>query len=68
MVRGSLNLVSLLFVSLQGSYSYLQSGWITGIAVIVIAFVALYFTEETYGKDLNYIETTGQPLPWGGGV
>jgi putative MFS transporter len=56
MVRGSLNLVSLLFVSLQPSFGYLKSGWLTGIVVMVIAFVSLIFTEETYGKDLNYLE------------
>jgi MFS family permease len=57
MVRGSLNLVSALFTSLQLSYGYLTSGWITGIVVMTIALLSLFFTEETYGKDLNYIET-----------
>jgi len=57
MVRGSLNLVSALFTYLQTSSGYLKSGWITGIVVMVIAIVSLMFTEETYGKDLNYIET-----------
>jgi len=56
MVRGSLNLVSLLFVSLQASQGYLKSGWITGIVVMIIGLVSLLFTEETFGKDLNYIE------------
>ena len=57
MVRGSLNLVSALFTYLQTSSGYLKSGWITGIVVMVIAIISLMFTEETYGKDLNYIET-----------
>jgi MFS transporter, putative metabolite:H+ symporter len=57
MARGSLTLVSLLFVGLQGlTGDYVRSGWITGIIVFVIAFVALIMTEETFGKDLNYIE------------
>lgn len=56
MVRGSLPLVALLFTTLQGSFDYLTSGWITGIVVMLIAVVALYNTEETYGKDLNYLE------------
>ena len=56
MARGSLVLVSLLFNSLQGSYNYLTSGWITGIVVFAIGFIALALTEETFGKDLNYIE------------
>ena len=56
MVRGSLNLVSWLFVALQASQGYLKSAWITGIVVMVIAVISLTFTEETFGKDLNYIE------------
>jgi len=59
MARGSLTLVLLLFNSLQpklGVDGYFRSGWITGLIVFLIAFVALAMTEETYGKDLNYIE------------
>ena len=60
MARGSLNLVSWLFGFVQGflapEHAYLQSGWITGIIVFVIAFIALALTKETFGKDLDYIE------------
>ena len=56
MVRGSLNLVTLLFVWLQGSHSYVKSAWLTGIVVMAIAVIALIFTEETFGKDLDYTE------------
>lgn len=56
MVRGSLNLVSMLFSSLILSQGYLRSGWITGLVVLAIGVLSLIFTEETYGKDLNYIE------------
>jgi hypothetical protein len=56
MARGSLSLVLLLFNGLQPSQGYFRSGWITGIIVFFIAFVALALTEETFGKDLNYIE------------
>jgi len=56
MVRGSLNLVSWLFVAMQASMGYLKSGWITGIVVFIVAIISLRFTEETFGKDLNYIE------------
>jgi putative MFS transporter len=56
MVRGSLNLVSWLFVSMQASQGYLKSGWITGIVVMIIGIISLMFTEETFGKELNYIE------------
>lgn len=56
MARGSLVLVSSLFNALQPSQGYLRSGWITGIVVFIIAFISLALTEETFGKDLNYIE------------
>ncbi|HTQ28738.1 MAG TPA: MFS transporter [Puia sp.] len=60
MARGSLNLVSALFVTLQGfiepSKAYVKAGWITAIVVFVIAFISLAMTEETFGKDLNYVE------------
>jgi putative MFS transporter len=48
--------VSLLFQSLIPSKGYFASGWITGIIVFAIAFLALALTEETFGKELNYIE------------
>jgi MFS transporter, putative metabolite:H+ symporter len=56
MVRGSLNLVSIVFTSLQAPFGYLASGWITGVIVLTIAVISLLFTEETYGKDLDYLE------------
>ncbi len=56
MVRGSLVLVSILFTSLHPAYGYFKSGWITGIIIMTLAVFALIFTQETFGKDLNYIE------------
>lgn len=55
-VRGALTLVTLLFVGLQSSLGYVQSGLVTGIVVMVIAIVAAVLSEETFHKDLNYIE------------
>jgi hypothetical protein len=57
MVRGSLALISLLFASLQPSFGYVTSGWITGLILMVITVIAAYFTEETFNKDLDYLET-----------
>ena len=34
----------------------LQSAAIVGIFVVVLAFVAVFFLEESYGKDLDYLE------------
>ncbi len=59
MVRGALVLINLMFVDLfQKSWGWglLQAGIITGIVVISITLVAAWFTEETFHKDLNYLE------------
>ena len=59
MVRGALPLINLLFLDLfQESWKWplIKSGIITGIIVLAVTFIAFYFTEETYHKDLNYTE------------
>jgi MFS family permease len=56
MVRGALVLISLLFTSLQSSAGYVKSGWITGIVIMIIGITAVLLTQETFHKDLNYVE------------
>jgi MFS transporter, putative metabolite:H+ symporter len=59
MVRGALPLINLLFLDVfqkKMGWSLTQSGVVTGILVIAVTLVAAYFTEETFHKDLNYIE------------
>ena len=56
MVRGSLPLMLLLFNGLQHYFTYIFSGLITGIIVMIITVIAAIFTEETFHKELNYIE------------
>ena len=59
MVRGALPLINLLFLDVfQKSWGWtlVHSGIITGVIVTLISFIAFYFTDETYHKDLNYIE------------
>lgn len=56
MVRGSLPLMLLLFNGLQHFTSYLNAGFITGILVMMIGITAAGFTDETFGKELNYLE------------
>ncbi len=59
MVRGSLPLINLLFVNLfQGSlgFNLVKSAIFTGAIVMTITLIAAYFTEETYHKDLMYVE------------
>lgn len=59
MVRGALPLINLMFLNLfqkTWGWDLLQSGIITGVIVMSITMVAFYFTEETFHKDLNYVE------------
>ena len=56
MVRGSLPLMLLVFNGLQHYTSYIYAGLITGIIVMLISIIAGWFTDETFGKELNYIE------------
>ncbi len=63
MVRGSLTLVSLLFTQLQRSVDYVKAGWITGIVVMIIGIVSVVLADETFHKDLNYLEDEVVSLP-----
>jgi putative MFS transporter len=38
-------------------WTILQSAAVTGTLVMLIAVTAAWFTEETFHKDLNYVET-----------
>ncbi len=59
MVRGALPLINMMFLDLfQKSWGWplIKSGMVTGAIALAITFVAFYFTEETFQKDLNYLE------------
>jgi MFS family permease len=57
MVRGALPLIILLFKFTRGFFdSYITGGWITAVILFAIALTAAWFTEETFGKDLNFLE------------
>lgn len=59
MVRGALPLMNLLFKDyFQGSlhWTLIHSAVVTGLIVMLISFVALIFTEETFHKDLDFVE------------
>ncbi len=65
MVRGALPLINFLFLDiLQKSmgWTIVQSGIVTGTVVMGITLIAFVFTEETYHKDLDYLEHDN-PLP-----
>jgi MFS family permease len=56
-VRGSLVLITLLFKAIQTQgVGKLESVVITGLICVVVSLAMAYFTEETYGKDLDYVE------------
>ena len=60
MVRGFLPLIILLFQFLRGKNligDYVTAAWVTGIIIMCIGFVAALFTKDTFGKELNFLET-----------
>lgn len=59
MVRGALPLINMLFKDVfqdSWKWSLVKSGVVTGIIVMSITLVSAFFTEETFHKDLNYVE------------
>lgn len=55
-VRGSLPLIIILFNTLQPGLSYISAAAVTGAIVMCISITAVLMTEETFGKDLNFME------------
>ena len=55
-VRGSVVLVSSLFVMLKGEVGILSSGLYVGAGCILVALVALHFLKESFSKDLDFLE------------
>ena len=65
MVRGALPLINFLFLDIlqkKQGWDIVQSGIFTGAVVMMITLIAYFFTEETYHKDLDYMEHDN-PLP-----
>jgi len=56
LIRGSLPIMTLIYTLLQGSFTKIESAEILAVFVITLPLIALYYTEETFGKDLNYLE------------
>ena len=59
LVRGFLPLILMLFQFLRGSSmlnNYITAAWVTGVIVLVIGLISLFFTNETFGKELDFIE------------
>jgi MFS family permease len=65
MVRGALPLINFLFLDIlqkQLGWTIIQSGILTGSIVMTVTLIAFVYTEETYHKDLDYLELDN-PLP-----
>ena len=55
-VRGSVVPMTLAFQALRPSMGIRGSAMLVGAVVVVIAYVSLWGLEETYGKELDYLE------------
>lgn len=56
MVRGALVGIAFMFEELQHRFSYINSGIITGVVVMVISIIAVVMIDETFTKDLDFYE------------
>lgn len=58
MVRGSLPLILLMFKQLRSfTGNYVKGAVVTGIILFIISLAASIFTRESFGEDLDYLET-----------
>lgn len=55
-VRGATIPLAALFVSFRPDLGVVQSGLVIGVATAVVALLALYFLEETFTKDMDFVE------------
>lgn len=55
-VRGMLVPITLLFQFLEPRLNMLRSGFLTGLLCMAVALTAALFLQETYHKDLDYLE------------
>lgn len=55
-VRGSAVLMLISWQALEPSFGIINAAIIVGSVVVTLALIALSFLDETYGKDIDYIE------------
>ncbi len=55
-VRGAVIPLTALFLQAKSMVGVVQGALIVGLFTIAVALVALYFLEETFTKDLDYVE------------
>lgn len=57
LIRGSTIPITLAFASLAGTVGAVWSAGLIGAVCLAIALLALFWNGETFGKDLDYVET-----------
>ncbi len=55
-VRGSINIMTPLFLLFKGEFGIIQGAGLLGFLTITIAFLGLWNMEETFGRDLDFLE------------
>ena len=55
-IRGSVNIITPAFLFLSGHYGIISGAALVGLLTVVIALFALYKLQETFGKDLDFLE------------
>jgi MFS transporter, putative metabolite:H+ symporter len=59
LVRGFLPLILIVFQLLRNYVfpgDYITGAWVTGLIVLVCGFIAVLYTKETFGKELDFVE------------
>ncbi|MCW3109063.1 MAG: transporter, partial [Segetibacter sp.] len=60
-VRGSILLMTPLFLLFKDQFGILKGAGLLGLLCIAIALFGLLYMEETFGKDLNFVEDKKAP-------
>ncbi len=55
-VRGFTPLLLLIFKWIRDYTGYIRGAWLIGITVMLVAIIALYYTKESFGNDLDFVE------------
>lgn len=59
LVRGFVPVMSYLFQFLRSDkvfHDYVTGAWVTGLVVMTCSWLAVYFTPETFSRDLDFVE------------
>lgn len=59
LVRGFLPVMLILFQLLRSKSvfnDYITGAWVVGIIVLVCSWLAVYYTKETFGKEMDFVE------------